>query len=78
MNVLVVNVTKDGRETPVFLVAPNGFTEAQVMETIHVVDGVDGCTVAIHNLGAIDDQVLDECNIGSFDAFFPDGWKDNY
>ncbi len=78
MNFLIVNVRKNNKETPVFLVAPDGATQSQIMDTIHIVDGMDGCTVTIHNLGAIDDQVLDECNIGSFDAFFPDGWKDNY
>lgn len=78
MNILIINVRKNGQDTPVFVAAPNGYTEAQILETIHVVDGVDGCTVTMQNLGAIDDTLLDEYNIGSFDAFFPDGWRHTY
>ena len=77
MNILIVNVRKNGKDTPLFVTASDNYTEAQILETIHVVDG-DGCTVTIQNLGAIDDTILDQSNIGSYEAFFPDGWRHTY
>lgn len=78
MNILIVNVRKNGKDTPVFVTAPEHYTESQILETIHVPEGVDGYTVTMVNLGAIDDEILDQYNISSFDPFFPDNWYGMY
>lgn len=86
MLLLIVNVKKNKKDTPLFVVMPEGYTREQVLDVIHLgyLNSNDdelfppGIDIKIQELGSINEEILEEYDIGSYEAFFPDQWHGMY
>lgn len=86
MLLLIVNVKKDKKDTPIFVVMPEGYTREQVLDVIHLgyLNSQDlgfspsYMDIKIQELGEINSDVLEEYDVGSYEAFFPDQWHGMY
>ncbi len=86
MILLVVNVRKNKKDTPIFVVMPDIYTREQILDVIHLgytesdIDAHlhDDIEIKIQELGTVNSEILEEYDVGTYEAFFPDQWHGMY
>jgi hypothetical protein len=82
MILLVVNVRKDKKDTPLLVVMPEAYTRNQVLSAIHLEhlsnENDTDIEVTIQHLAVVDGGILKAYSIDPMDAFFPDEWHGMY